>query len=102
MSRLRRWKSQALNFYCKNFFTDKRGPHFVQVMKGNSPHWMTIVKDAAQQVQQQASRSTIDEQEKQAFVTPQKANKKEGTVRARDALKRKAEDVEARVRRVKI
>ena len=96
------WRTAAQNYNCKKFFLDNTGPNEFKVMKGNDAHWLQLVTDAKKKLDLVTESAVITDQEKGEFLKPTMKAKKLVTDRAREALKRKASDLETRVRRVRI
>ena len=72
------------------------------VLRGTSSHWLQLAQKAAADVQALKKTGSMTQQQQEDFVSPQKEGRMATTAKAREALKRKAADVDSRVRRVKI
>ena len=96
------YRTVAQNYLCRKFFGDGQGPNVVKVLRGNDPHWSQVVRDTVDAVEQGRKAAVTSEVDKAVFETPQKHNRMATHASARAALTRKADDVDARVRRVAI
>lgn len=96
------WRTPAQNYTCKRFFGGGKGPNKIKRMKGQDQHWAQLTEEAASSVMKSREAPMMAKNEKEKFETPAKEQRKVTTARAREALKRKAADVDARIRCVKI
>lgn len=96
------FRTNAQNYMCKKFFPDGKGPNRMKVMRGTDRHWDELVDSAVKQIEATKVLSSVSKEDLASFETPQKDQRKAHTQAARAALKRKAQELDDRVRRVKL
>ena len=96
------YRTAAQSYPCRKFFSENTGPFAVKVMKGQDAHWLSLVDAAAKQVASQKKPEVMTKDERDQFAKPTADARKTNTDNARKALKRKAEQLDTRVRRVSI
>ena len=77
------------------------GPHKCSILRGNSQVFQGYAKTAAKELRAAKQSGQVAATAKALFESPVQAAKLQGTKRAREALMKKAEEVECR-RRVKL
>ena len=96
------WRSAAHNFPVHKFFKDKEGPNKNKPLRGADKRWLAMVQLAHKDVQAGKTGVAVTPEAKASFSSPMAKAKQTSTEAARAALKRKAEQVNTRVRCVKI
>lgn len=92
------WRTKAQQFNCKDFFTAGKSPYKVPLVKGAGEALEVLAIAAAAKLKEEDSKGKVLEQAKHDYRSPVTKAKAEGTKRAREALLRKADEVDARRR----
>ena len=93
------FKTRKLTWPCTGFFEKGEGPFAHNTLRGESVEWARLVTEAAAEVaRSDAGNFTAQQEEADAFYTPLKVARQQGTKRAREALKIRSEVADARRR----